>query len=289
MAALREKLQDTLTKEVRDLIDVHTLVLDDPELLRGLKSLVQDELCSADYALRMPARSSPMPSRRWTTPIYAGTWKTSTRVILRIHSALHQRDAEVAGAAGDILVTPSVAPADLARLPSQGVLGIVTIAGSAYSPQRHPRAQPAPADGQRFHRCARGHQRRRRADRRWRHRHDHRRAFRGRPAPAWIKAREEQRERKALQKLRRERTRTRDGEDIELWINAGKPARGHRHRPHARREWRRPVPATRQGFGEEEHSSSPIAMPCSAWLGARSHDHGARHRRRQGRSHRARH
>lgn len=220
MAALREKLQDTLTKEVRDLIDVHTLVLDDPELLRGLKSLVQDELCSADYALRLQRDRIADAFAAMDDAYLRGRMEDIDQVILRIHSALHQRDAEVAGAAGDILVTPSVAPADLARLPSQGVLGIVTIAGSAYShsailarslhlPMVSGSAEaladindgdvlivdgdtgtivvePSAAD-LRQHR---------------------------------VKAREEQRERKALQKLRRERTRTRDGQDIELWINA---------------------------------------------------------------------
>src|SRR5690606_16162167 len=54
-------------------------------------------------------------------------------VIGRIHAALHKHQAELQGVAGEILVTDSVAPSELAQLQSQGVVAVVTAGGSALS------------------------------------------------------------------------------------------------------------------------------------------------------------
>lgn len=54
-------------------------------------------------------------------------------VIGRIHAHLQQRAVDAEGVAGDILVCDNIAPSELAQLQSQGVVAIVTTAGSALS------------------------------------------------------------------------------------------------------------------------------------------------------------
>ena len=142
------------------------------------------------------------------------------QVIGRLHAALHRSEADLQGVAGEILVTDNIAPTDLAQLQAQGVMGIVTAAGSALShsailarslhlPLVVGAAQALQkvndgdvlvmdggtglvvlepnADDLRTHRK---------------------------------RAEEAKRERRQLNRLRREPSRTLDGTDIKLWANA---------------------------------------------------------------------
>ena len=53
MRALRERLHGALAHEVGEFLDLHALLLDDPELLQGIDSLIRTGLYTADYALRL--------------------------------------------------------------------------------------------------------------------------------------------------------------------------------------------------------------------------------------------
>jgi phosphotransferase system enzyme I (PtsI) len=133
MRDLRKRLHGALVQEVGEFLDLHALLLDDPELLQGLDALIRDERCSADYALRL--------QRDRIAGVFTGMDDAYLRsriddidqVIGRIHAALHRRNADVRGIAGEILVADNVAPAELAQLQAQGVLAVVTSAGSALS------------------------------------------------------------------------------------------------------------------------------------------------------------
>src|SRR5678815_5311839 len=88
---------------------------------------------SADYALRL--------QRDRIAAIFTGMDDAYLRsriddidqVIGRLHAALHRREGEVHGVAGEILVTDSIAPTELLQLQSQGVMAVVTAGGSALS------------------------------------------------------------------------------------------------------------------------------------------------------------
>jgi len=133
MLALRDRLHGALAHEVGEFIDMHTLLLDDPELLHGIEDLIRKGLYGANYALRL--------QRDRLAGLFAGMDDAYFRnriddidhVIGRLHAALHKRNAEVRGVAGEILVTDNVAPSELAQLQSQGVVAIVTTGGSALS------------------------------------------------------------------------------------------------------------------------------------------------------------
>ena len=220
MRALRKRLHGALTQDVGEFLDLHALLLDDPELLQGLDTLIRNERYSADYALRL--------QRDRIAAIFTGMDDAYLRsriddidqVIGRLHAALHRREGEVQGVAGEILVTDSIAPTELLQLQSQGVMAVVTAGGSALSHSAilarslhlplvvgAPQALLMVNDGDvlvvdggtglvvrepdandlREHRA---------------------------------RTREYARERRQLNRLRREPSRTLDGVDIKLWANA---------------------------------------------------------------------
>ncbi|HVI58283.1 MAG TPA: phosphoenolpyruvate--protein phosphotransferase [Luteimonas sp.] len=133
MLALRERLHGALAHEVGEFIDMHTLLLDDPELLHGIEELIRKGRYGANYALRL--------QRDRIAAVFAGMDDTYFRnriddidhVIGRLHAALHKRDGDLHGIAGEVLVADNVAPSELAQLQSNGVMAIVTTGGSALS------------------------------------------------------------------------------------------------------------------------------------------------------------
>ena len=133
MQGLRDRLHGALAQEVGEFIDMHTLLLDDPELLQGLDGLIRTGRYSADYALRL--------QRDRLAEIFSGMDDVYFRnriddidhVIGRLHAALHKRDADLQGVAGEILVIDNVGPSEIAALQSQGVMAIVTAGGSGLS------------------------------------------------------------------------------------------------------------------------------------------------------------
>jgi len=131
MHALRARLHGALAKEVGEFLDLHALLLDDPELLQGLDELVRGHHYSADYALRVQRDRLAAVFEAMDDAYFRSRVEDIDQVIGRVHAALHRRDCELRGFAGEILVAESVAPAEMAQLQAQGVIGIVTTGGSA--------------------------------------------------------------------------------------------------------------------------------------------------------------
>lgn len=220
MHALRERLHGALAHEVGEFLDLHALLLDDPELLAGLDELIRTGRYAADYALRLQRDRIAAVFQGMDDPYLRSRIDDIDQVVGRIHAALHSRDAEVQGIAGDILVTDSVAPSELAQLHAQGVLAVVTsggsplshsailarslhiplVIGAAHALQKVNDGDVLMVDGgsglvilEPDADDLRGHRER---------------------------MREYARERKQLHRLRREPTRTLDEVDIKLWANA---------------------------------------------------------------------
>lgn len=133
MQALRQKLHGALAQEVGEFLDLHALLLDDPELLRGLDGLIREGRYSADYALRLQRDKLAAVFEAMDDAYLKSRMDDLDHVIGRIHAHLHRRATDVAGVAGDILVSDNVAPSELAQLQAQGVVAIVTAAGSPLS------------------------------------------------------------------------------------------------------------------------------------------------------------
>jgi phosphotransferase system enzyme I (PtsI) len=133
MHAMRERLHGALAREVGEFLDLHALLLDDPELLYGLDELISTGRYGADYALRLQRDRLASVFEGMDDAYFRSRIEDIDHVIGRVHAALHRREAELLGVAGEILVSDAIAPSEVAQLHAQGVLGIVTAGGSALS------------------------------------------------------------------------------------------------------------------------------------------------------------
>ncbi|RBG50247.1 phosphoenolpyruvate--protein phosphotransferase, partial [Xanthomonas oryzae pv. oryzae] len=133
MQQLRDRLHGALAREVGEFLELHALLLDDPELLQGLDELIRTHRYSADYALRVQRDRLAAVFDGMEDAYLKSRMDDLDHVIGRIHAFLHKRAPDLKGVAGEILVCDNVAPSELAQLQAQGVVGIVTTAGSALS------------------------------------------------------------------------------------------------------------------------------------------------------------
>lgn len=133
MHALRERLHGALAHEVGEFLDLHALLLDDPELLQGLDDLIRTARYSADYALKLQRDRIAAVFEAMDDDYFRSRVEDIDQVIGRVRAALHRREGEPRGRAGDILVCESVAPAELAQLQGEGVMAVVTTSGSPLS------------------------------------------------------------------------------------------------------------------------------------------------------------
>ena len=224
MQSLRERLQGALPPELGQFLDLHALLLDDPELLQGLDESIRGRLLSADYALQLQRERITAGFRAMDDAYFRSRVEDIDQVIGRIHASLHARHDGRAGMAGEVLACESVAPAELAQLQQRGVVAVVISAGSPLSHSailarslHLPMVVGVPGLLQRI------------TD-------DEVLAVDGgtgevvvEPEPADLRRHRERRratarELRALHRLRREPTRTLDGSTIELQANAEAPA-----------------------------------------------------------------
>lgn len=133
MRELRSRLQGALPAEVGEFLDLHAMLLDDPELLAALDELVRSKRYSASHALRIQRDRLAQVFEGMEDDYLKSRLDDLDHVINRIQSFLHKRPSSMKGLAGEILVCENVAPSELAQLQSQGVVGIVSSAGSVLS------------------------------------------------------------------------------------------------------------------------------------------------------------
>lgn len=133
MRDLRTRLQGALPAEVGEFLDLHAMLLDDPELLTGLDELVRSKRYSASHALRVQRDRLAQVFEGMEDAYLKSRMDDLDHVIGRIQSFLHKRTTTMKGLAGEILVCENVAPSELAQLQAQGVVGIVSSAGSVLS------------------------------------------------------------------------------------------------------------------------------------------------------------
>ena len=133
MHSLRARLHGALAQEVGEFLDLHALLLDDPELLHGLDQLIRAGRYTADYALRLQRDRLAAVFDGMDDAYLKSRMDDLDHVIGRIHAHLHQRATDTPGVAGEVLVSDNVAPSELAEIQQQGVVAVVTAAGSALS------------------------------------------------------------------------------------------------------------------------------------------------------------
>ena len=131
---LRERLQGALAHEVHQFIDLHAMILDDPELLQGLDDLIRTGRYGADYALKLQRDRLASVFEGMHDDYFRSRREDLDHVVGRVHAALHRRvDDGAVGLSGEVLVCESVAPSELAELQSQGIVAVVAATGSPLS------------------------------------------------------------------------------------------------------------------------------------------------------------
>ncbi|WP_199098605.1 phosphoenolpyruvate--protein phosphotransferase [Dyella sp. ASV21] len=134
---LRGKLHGALAREVNEFIDAHSLLLDDPELLRGLDDLVRIGHYRPGAALKKQRDRLAAVFEAMDDPYLRSRKEDVDQVINRVISALQRQtsreERKLAARVGEILIADTIAPADMAHLAGSGLLGVVASSGSAYS------------------------------------------------------------------------------------------------------------------------------------------------------------
>jgi phosphotransferase system enzyme I (PtsI) len=134
LKGLRDRLHGALAHELGEFLDIHALILDDPELLHGLDALIRTGHYSAEYALKLQRDRLVSVFDGMEDPYFKSRREDIDHVIGRVRAALHRNPNEMhEGLAGEIMVSDTVAPSELAQLQAQGVLAIVTSTGSTLS------------------------------------------------------------------------------------------------------------------------------------------------------------
>ncbi|MEO8808925.1 MAG: phosphoenolpyruvate--protein phosphotransferase [Rhodanobacter sp.] len=134
---LRGKLHGALAREVNEFIDAHSLLLDDAELLRGLEDLVRIGRYRPGAALKKQRDRLSAVFEAMDDPYLRSRKEDVEQVINRVISALQRQtspeERKLAARVGEILIADTIAPADMAQLAGNGLLGVVASSGSAYS------------------------------------------------------------------------------------------------------------------------------------------------------------
>jgi phosphotransferase system enzyme I (PtsI) len=134
---LRGKLHGALAREVNEFIDAHSLLLDDQELLRGLDDLVRVGHYRPGAALKKQRDRLAAVFEAMDDPYLRSRKEDVDQVINRVISALQRQtsreERKLAARVGEILIADTIAPADMAHLAGNGLLGVVASSGSAYS------------------------------------------------------------------------------------------------------------------------------------------------------------
>ena len=134
MRALTERLRGALEREVGDILELHALLLDDPELLQNLDELIRTHRYSAEYALLIQHHKLTAIFKEMEDPYLKSRMDDLDHVITRIQGFLqHHISDKTSSHAEEILISDHVSPSELAELQGQGVVGLITRAGSLLS------------------------------------------------------------------------------------------------------------------------------------------------------------
>jgi len=136
LQTLSERLSGALARDLIEIIEAHALILDDPDLTDGVIALIRNQNLYATAALERQRDLLVAAFDTIEDPYLRARRDDIDHVVQRVFAALQRGGAEPARSAsaeGEILVCETVAPADLAQLHYQGLVGVVATASSPYS------------------------------------------------------------------------------------------------------------------------------------------------------------
>lgn len=136
MVLVREKLSGSLAVELGEMLEAHAMLLQDPMFIDAVRQRIVEERVGAHTALKRERDRLMAEFEAIDDPYLRSRSEDIEQVIGRVVAALY-RDIEEkidpATLAGEIIVADQVAPSDLPDWYEHGVLGIVTATGSPLS------------------------------------------------------------------------------------------------------------------------------------------------------------
>ncbi len=135
LAHLRDRIQGTLAQEVGEFLDLHAMLLDDPELVSALTALIRTGRHTASYALHLHHERLAAAFGAMEDPYLRSRREDLDHVFGRVQAALRPAmdDGDIIGIAGDVLVTDTLSPTELVPMVERGVLAVLVSRGSPMS------------------------------------------------------------------------------------------------------------------------------------------------------------
>ncbi len=137
LGALRQRLRGSLKRELAEFIDAHALILDDREFADGVREGIRRHHLRATAALKAHRDRIAAAFEAIEDPYLRSRREDIDQVVGRVFSALMRGDPTGAEPrkrdAAEIVVCDSAAPAELGHWHEHGALAVVLAGGSTYS------------------------------------------------------------------------------------------------------------------------------------------------------------
>jgi len=133
---LGQRLHAALPLQADEFINLHALLLDDPELIAALQTLISQHHYCADYALQVQRNTLAEAFERMEDAYLKARLDDLDHVITRVHAFLQptpEPDLAHLADQGAVLLCHTLAPAEVMKLHDQGIIGVVSVAGSHLS------------------------------------------------------------------------------------------------------------------------------------------------------------
>lgn len=137
LSQTRERVGAVLAKELREVIEAHLLMLDDPELTSGTEDMVRIGHYAADWALKVQRDRLAALFDSLDDPYLRARRDDIDQVLSRVIRLLQRGDAPEGdlsrASPGEIIVADDIAPDEVSRLHEAGVAALVTERGGLLS------------------------------------------------------------------------------------------------------------------------------------------------------------
>jgi len=138
LKAIRNAIPESTPADITEFIDTHLLMLEDTMLTVAPVDLIRQNLCNAEWALKMQRDALARVFEEMDDPYLRTRMDDVDHVVARIQRILIGGSGHTAGSGGDqlqgaIVVAHDLTPAETALLHHQGIAGFVTESGGPLS------------------------------------------------------------------------------------------------------------------------------------------------------------
>ncbi|MDJ0654780.1 MAG: phosphoenolpyruvate--protein phosphotransferase [Xanthomonadales bacterium] len=137
LSLIRRRLSTDTPVEIREFLDIHSLMLEDSSLTEGPIEIMREHHCNAEWALNVQRNRIKAIFEEMDDPYIASRVVDVDQVIHRIHQQLQAAETTDGGDGRQyqdlVLIADDVDPANLLLLHHEGIKGLVTESGGPLS------------------------------------------------------------------------------------------------------------------------------------------------------------